>query len=153
MIYFFLVGDAVKIGCTHRSIRNRMSSMRGATHNEVNLICSIPGSFDDEAFHHNAWSHLRISGEWFKSDPDLLLWCRGIGVSPMDADDGPSTKAPQSDTKVSNVRVRNKVYNMVKTQCGHSGRTISSEMACLIEDGLKWRKLPRIKRHHSREEE
>lgn len=75
-VYFLRCGEFVKIGYAH-DVRVRMEAIR--THNpyKVEPIGFIECKSLEEAKriereHHERFAHLRSTGEWFRTEPDLV---------------------------------------------------------------------------------
>lgn len=65
-VYFLRFGDRVKIGYTG----NLAQRLRALPHDE--LLGTIPGDESTEWDLHERFAHLRIKGEWFRAEPELL---------------------------------------------------------------------------------
>ena len=63
--------NSMKIGFT-TSIQHRIQSLQVSSPFKLKLIASIPGSQRLEKKLHKEFSHLRLSGEWFKWDASIL---------------------------------------------------------------------------------
>jgi len=75
MIYFIQSGDTtgpIKIGTTKRNIHQRVKALQVGSSAPLKLIALLKGGTTEELILHNKFSHLRINGEWFKLDDDLL---------------------------------------------------------------------------------
>jgi len=80
-VYFLRVGDdgPIKIGFT-RDIIRRLRGLQTAHPEEIRLLAKIvvrfPRQLEREV--HARFAHLRISGEWFRAEPELLDYVRGL---------------------------------------------------------------------------
>lgn len=64
--------DAIKIGYSDNVFR-RLRQIHGACPSPVSLVAGIPGAdTGTEAELHRRFRALRIHGEWFRSEPELL---------------------------------------------------------------------------------
>jgi hypothetical protein len=64
-VYFAQKGDLIKIGWS-QSVRSRITSLK------ARMIGVHPGGRDVEAAVHARFAHLRVAGEWFRPEADLL---------------------------------------------------------------------------------
>lgn len=69
--YFVRDGDAIKIGFSDRP-KKRIKSLATGSPRELEVLAVVPASVADEFNTHQKFAHLRIRGEWFRSDPELL---------------------------------------------------------------------------------
>lgn len=74
MIYFIQAEDGgpVKIGYTGSSVKSRLTTLQVSSSKKLNVLAKIRGSKTFEKHLHNKFDHLRISGEWFKPEQELL---------------------------------------------------------------------------------
>lgn len=63
--------NAIKIGTSTR-VTARLDMIRCNNPGEVSLIAQICGGRRVEAVLHEHFSHVRVRGEWFASDPELI---------------------------------------------------------------------------------
>lgn len=71
-VYFIRKGGLVKIGfTTHRARRFR--ELRPDA-----ILGSVKGTTLDERRCHTAFAHLRVEGEWFRQEPELLDFIRDL---------------------------------------------------------------------------
>ena len=77
MIYIVRLGDTVKIGFS----RNPETRLLQIPHEEI--IAMFPGTFKTERALHERFAHLRVTGEWFRSTPDLLAFTRALEAASM----------------------------------------------------------------------
>lgn len=74
MVYFVQAKteDApIKIGITW-DLAHRIGNLRTASPYEIELLGTVLGGKDRERAIHARFAHLRIRGEWFRSEPELL---------------------------------------------------------------------------------
>jgi hypothetical protein len=74
-VYFIRFGDRVKIGYTTDFARRRTELPHDA------VLGVIPGTLDDEAAWHRLFADLRIKGEWFHADRELLAAIERVTAS------------------------------------------------------------------------
>lgn len=74
LVYFIRFGGLIKIGWTS-DLQQRMASVP----NEE-ILGTVPGTMDDEKRCHVAFAHLRVKGEWFRPEPDLLAFITDVTV-------------------------------------------------------------------------
>lgn len=67
-VYFVRIGDLVKIGYTTNP-KQRMTVLQPS-----DVMHLEPGTMQDERRCHLAFDHLRVEGEMFRPDPDLLAF-------------------------------------------------------------------------------
>jgi hypothetical protein len=75
VVYFIRAGDAIKIGRT-ANLAGRLRSLATASAVPLELLASMPGGRDLEAWLHRQWRHLHLRGEWFRADEALLCYIR-----------------------------------------------------------------------------
>lgn len=82
-VYFIIDerSQAIKIGWA-RNPEMRLQSLQVANPNELRLLGSITGGCGLEGKIHNQFDHLRIRGEWFRLDFDLLGYLIDLGFLP-----------------------------------------------------------------------
>lgn len=68
-VYFARRGKLIKIGWS-RNVRYRVSELK------AKLIGTVPGDRAEEKALHARFAHLRVRGEWFKKDEELLNYIR-----------------------------------------------------------------------------
>lgn len=78
-VYFLQCGEFIKIGFTF-SLATRISSIRGSTPFEVNLLGYICAPPELELSLHGQFEHLRHSGEWFREAAELRKYIAGTTV-------------------------------------------------------------------------
>jgi hypothetical protein len=70
-VYFIGAGDRIKIGFSHRPTE-RLKDLQTSHHLKLELLATMPGSYQTEARLHKQFSHLKQKGEWFVARPELL---------------------------------------------------------------------------------
>jgi hypothetical protein len=72
-IYFVQAGGAgpIKIGISV-DLAARLRQLQDNNHERLRLLRSIKGTDAQEKLIHRRFSHLRVRGEWFRSEPELL---------------------------------------------------------------------------------
>lgn len=78
-IYFFQVGDWVKIGIT-TDIPKRLSGVQTGCPLEIIVLAIILGDKAKEREIHRQFKHLNTSGEWFYLAPELREYINGLPV-------------------------------------------------------------------------
>lgn len=68
-VYFIRFSDRVKIGFT-TDLRRRLGDL---PYDEV-LGVRVPATMTDERRLHKAFARLRVTGEWFRAEPELLTY-------------------------------------------------------------------------------
>lgn len=73
MIYFAYCGslDRLKIGTT-TELKKRLSALQTGCPEPLELIGTIPGGRVEEAALHREFQHLRLKGEWFRGDEQMM---------------------------------------------------------------------------------
>lgn len=75
--YFIRGPEGIKIGKS-KAPRDRRSQLQLAHASELEIIVSVPESQISEAAAHEKFQYLRLSGEWFREDPELLAFIEGL---------------------------------------------------------------------------
>jgi hypothetical protein len=78
-VYFVRFGEAgpIKIGRTDGDPMNRLAALQTAVPEELSLVATMPGVLPStEMALHFRFKHLRLRGEWFKPEPDLMDYIR-----------------------------------------------------------------------------
>lgn len=75
-VYFITDGELIKIGYSGAP-EVRLSDLQTHSGRELEILKTIPGTYEDERRLHTQFSHLRVRGEWFQSDPELLDFIAG----------------------------------------------------------------------------
>jgi hypothetical protein len=72
-VYFIQQGDTgpIKIG-TSRDVKKRLSALQASSPVPLRLLRTIHGERSREQNLHGQFKHLRMTGEWFRPEPDLL---------------------------------------------------------------------------------
>lgn len=73
-VYFFRSAGLIKIGITQRSVNRRAAGVRSSTKQPVEILGSIrlKDHGNIEMLLHNRFKHLRVHGEWFTPDDELI---------------------------------------------------------------------------------
>lgn len=77
MIYFLKNGDAVKIGYA-ASPSLRTDYLQTGSPYRMEVLGAIEGGYEDENALHQRFAHLRISGEWFRLDKEMIFFLADI---------------------------------------------------------------------------
>lgn len=75
--YFILGPEGIKIGKS-KSPNDRMEQLQLAHATELELMLAVPESQISEADAHAKFHHLRLSGEWFQPEQDLLSFIEDL---------------------------------------------------------------------------
>ena len=85
MIYFIQAGSGeIKIGYTTQSGKARLKGLQTASPTKLMLLCETIGTARLEKQLHERFAHLRLTGEWFKSAPELLEFIEIAKLTPAD---------------------------------------------------------------------
>jgi len=63
----------IKIGRTC-NVRKRRKELQTGNARRLNVLATVPGDRHTERTLHLTFAHLRLDGEWFKPEPDLLQY-------------------------------------------------------------------------------
>lgn len=75
--YFVRRADAIKIG--HSGIpKQRISTLQVSFPEAIEVLAIVPNARVSEAAAHAKFAHLRLSGEWFRAEPELLDFIKSI---------------------------------------------------------------------------
>ena len=77
-VYFISNGEAIKIGVS-KDVVERMRGLQTASSRPLRLMAFLPGATGrDEAMLHRKFAHLRLNGEWFRPEAELLEYVFGL---------------------------------------------------------------------------
>lgn len=70
---YFIGGPSgpIKIGVS-KDPKRRLAGLQTNSPYHLKLLAIAPGGVEEERFLHAKFAHLRLKGEWFKRDPELL---------------------------------------------------------------------------------
>lgn len=71
---YFIQGESggpIKIGYTE-NVEKRLCALQTGHYDTLKVLKAIPGNINDEKKHHKKFQHLRLRGEWFKPEQELL---------------------------------------------------------------------------------
>lgn len=71
--YFVRAGEAIKIGSA-TNFKSRLHGLQTGQVEQLEVLAVVPASLVDEFKAHQLFAHLRIRGEWFRNDPELLYF-------------------------------------------------------------------------------
>lgn len=79
-VYFIEAVDLqrVKIGYTSDRAESRLSALQTGCPVRLRVLAQIKGDAESERLLHEQFSHLRLHGEWFKLERDLLEYVQGL---------------------------------------------------------------------------
>lgn len=85
-MYVYFIKEAamgsIKIGIS-RNVAKRMSELQRVIPQKLECLGCIEGNHMKEKNLHKQFSHLKIRGEWFKPDQELLDFLDQINLEPM----------------------------------------------------------------------
>jgi hypothetical protein len=93
LTYFIRSADAIKIGQSGAP-RLRMESLQSAHSSRLELLVMVPDSRLSEVAAHRMFKHLRMHGEWFRPDQELLDF-----IEALKAEAAPLAPPPQLPTR------------------------------------------------------
>lgn len=70
-VYFARAGDAIKIGVSI-DVRARVRGLSTSSPVPIELLAAMPGGVDEERALHRRFAYLRMNGEWFRAESELL---------------------------------------------------------------------------------
>jgi hypothetical protein len=62
----------IKIGFTTQSVAGRLGNLQCGSHERLSVLHHLPAQRRHEADLHERFKHLRVTGEWFRPEPELL---------------------------------------------------------------------------------
>lgn len=80
--YFVRVGNAIKIGAA-TDFKKRLGSLQTGHPEPMEVLAVVPAALVDEFKAHQLFAHLRIRGEWFRADHDLLYFIEQAKIDAM----------------------------------------------------------------------
>lgn len=88
-VYFIQAGDngPIKIGWTAGDPRARMASLQTGNPEPLRLLAYAPGTIEDERAMHERCASIRMIGEWFKPEPQLVAFAAGVQWARRDIPD------------------------------------------------------------------
>lgn len=79
--YFVRRGDAIKVG--HSAIpKQRISGLQVSFPEPLEVLAIIENTIISEAAAHAKFAHLRMTGEWFRAEPELIEFIEAMKVAP-----------------------------------------------------------------------
>jgi hypothetical protein len=78
--YFIRAGDSIKIGFAS-NLKRRLGGLQSSHHEPLEVLAAVSAADVDEYLTHQRFAHLRIRGEWFRSEPDLLSYIDQINAA------------------------------------------------------------------------
>jgi hypothetical protein len=82
--YFVREGDMIKIGSSIRP-EDRISSLQTGTPRSLETLAIVSQDIADEFATHQLFAHLRVRGEWFRADQELLYFIEGVKADALAA--------------------------------------------------------------------
>lgn len=83
LVYFIQAGEGgpIKIGCS-RSPIVRLNELQTGNAEKLVYCGAIPGGFELEQRLHERFASLRVAGEWFNAEPELVDYIRSVMGQP-----------------------------------------------------------------------
>jgi hypothetical protein len=81
--YFIRGPEGIKIGKS-RNPEERKRGLQLAHASELEIIIAVPESVLSETAGHEMFKHLKMSGEWFRPEPDLLAFIETLKAQPLE---------------------------------------------------------------------
>lgn len=78
--YFIRAGDSIKIGFAS-NLKRRLGGLQSSHHEPLEVLAAVSAADVDEYQTHQRFAHLRIRGEWFRSEPELLSYIEQINTA------------------------------------------------------------------------
>lgn len=75
--YFVRDGDMIKIGSSMRPA-DRISNLQTGSSRPLEVLAVVSQEIADEFGTHQLFDHLRVRGEWFRADQELLYFIEGV---------------------------------------------------------------------------
>jgi len=75
--YFVRDGDVIKIGSSMRP-RRRLNALQTGIARQLEILAIVDMAVADEMTVHQQFAHLRIRGEWFRAEADLIEFIETI---------------------------------------------------------------------------
>lgn len=79
-VYFVRHGETgpIKIGHTAGNPHSRISTLQTGAPEELLLLVAVPGGAAEEAMLHERFAALRVRGEWFRAESELMSFIEGL---------------------------------------------------------------------------
>lgn len=100
--YFIRIDDAIKIGFAS-NFKKRISSLQTSHQKPIEVLAVVPASLVDEFKTHQLFAHLRIRGEWFQNDQELIYFIEGAKAAAANLTSAPAPA--RESTKVDETRI------------------------------------------------
>lgn len=111
--YFIRVEDAIKIGSA-TSFKRRLHALQTAHEKPIEVLAVVPVALADEYKTHQLFAHLRIRGEWFQADRELLYFIEGLKEA--------AANLPEPTSPLS-AEARAMVKRLIATRNAHGAET------------------------------
>lgn len=79
-VYFIRDGAAIKIGFSDQ-VKRRLRGLQTGHHATLELLGSVSAGALDDLSIHARFAHLRIRGEWFRAEPELMAFIEELRES------------------------------------------------------------------------
>jgi hypothetical protein len=141
MIYFAkceqdtdeLKAGMIKIGTTIR-LSQRLKQLPGEYGTDVGLIAVIDGNHATEGELHRRFDHLRVVGEWFLPEEDLLDFIAAQGREWDGTDEAPPTPSMSLDVKA--VKLELSLARKVAVIAKIKETTIAEYLSAMMRPGI-----------------
>lgn len=80
VVYFISSGVAIKIGVTQNAVRKRLAQIQREAADELTVLATFPTPPASEFDAHQRFAHLRIGGEWFHHDQEILAYIEEMNM-------------------------------------------------------------------------
>jgi hypothetical protein len=80
-VYFIRADQEVKIGMSN-NVHQRMKALSTMSPVPLELLAVVAGAHLEEAQLHRKFAHLRMHGEWFRAEPELLDFIESLNAHP-----------------------------------------------------------------------
>ena len=78
-VYFLLGAKSKRLKIGHSfQVSSRVKTLQASSPEELALLKTIPGSKQLEAKLHEKFAHLRLHGEWFKADTEIMKYIQSL---------------------------------------------------------------------------
>lgn len=110
--YFIRVDDAIKIGSAS-NFKHRLHALQTAHEKPLEVLAVVPAGLADEFAVHQLFDGLRVRGEWFRADQELLHFIEGLKAQMAELPAmQPSPPVPVTREQMTIDRARRQLYTM-----------------------------------------
>lgn len=123
LVYFISDGEAVKIGFSH-SVMQRLKNLQTNHPRPLELLATVPGPWELERELHQKFAHLRVQGEWFRPEPDLMSFIHSLKRTRSVSHAAKESTAKGIKAQLRELREKHKNDEALRERC----RTISRNL-------------------------